>query len=95
VRAHAHQRQLPHLQVEEAGVWDEWVESAFNEIDTDASGSLDSSELRECGLPQGSPGKPVVVVISSRPPHRPDIETHAVCPQVPVQGRQLPDSAGG
>ena len=35
-------------QVEDAAVWDEWVESAFNEIDTDASGSLDSSELREC-----------------------------------------------
>ncbi len=52
MRAHVHHRHWLLLQVEEAGVWDEWVESAFNEIDTDASGSLDSTELRECGPPQ-------------------------------------------
>ena len=42
------------LQVEDASVWDHWVESAFNEIDTDASGSLDSSELRDFLCKDGS-----------------------------------------
>ena len=33
--------------MQQASEWDQWVETAFNNIDTDQSGSLDAQELRD------------------------------------------------
>ena len=42
-------------------MWDQWVDSAFNEIDTDSSGSLDSGELRVFLCKDGSCFSPEAV----------------------------------